>query len=38
MERRIEYDLRYLRDWSFMLDLQIIGKTVALMFRDDMAY
>ncbi|HNP35124.1 MAG TPA: undecaprenyl-phosphate glucose phosphotransferase [Woeseiaceae bacterium] len=38
MERRIEYDLRYLRDWSFMLDIQIIAKTVALMFRDDMAY
>lgn len=38
MERRIQYDLRYLRDWSFMLDLRIIMKTVGLMFKDDMAY
>ena len=38
MERRIQYDLRYLRDWSFGLDLRIIAKTVAVMFRDDMAY
>lgn len=38
MERRIEYDLRYLRDWSFMLDLKIIAKTVSIVFRDRMAY
>ncbi len=38
MERRVEYDLRYLRDWSFFLDLRIILKTIGLMFRDDMAY
>ncbi len=28
MEKRIEYDLEYLRHWSLLLDLQIIFKTV----------
>lgn len=28
MEKRIEYDLKYLRDWSIILDLQILFKTI----------
>ena len=28
MERRVEYDLKYMERWSFGLDLQIIGQTV----------
>jgi putative colanic acid biosynthesis UDP-glucose lipid carrier transferase len=28
MEKRVEYDLKYMEDWSLLLDVQIIGKTV----------
>ena len=28
MEKRVEYDLKYMEDWSLLLDMQIIGKTV----------
>ncbi len=38
MQARLNYDLDYLRNWSLMLDLQIIGKTALKMFRDDKAY
>lgn len=38
MRNRIEFDLAYLRNWSIGLDMQIICRTVALMFRDDAAY
>lgn len=39
MERRIRYDLEYLRDWSLRLDLIIIWKTVQQAFgRDPNAY
>ena len=39
MERRIRYDLKYLRDWSLRLDLIIIWKTVWQAFgRDPNAY
>jgi putative colanic acid biosynthesis UDP-glucose lipid carrier transferase len=38
MQRRVNYDLEYLRDWSLMLDLRIILKTIGLIFKDDMAY
>lgn len=39
MERRIRYDLKYLRDWSLRLDLIIIWKTVQQAFgRDPNAY
>jgi putative colanic acid biosynthesis UDP-glucose lipid carrier transferase len=31
MKARIEYDLQYLRNWSLLLDLQIILKTVAVV-------
>jgi putative colanic acid biosynthesis UDP-glucose lipid carrier transferase len=31
MEKRVEYDLKYLEDWSLLLDVQIIAKTVRNM-------
>jgi putative colanic acid biosysnthesis UDP-glucose lipid carrier transferase len=34
MEKRIEYDLDYLRNWSLSLDLWIILKTVMVVFKD----
>ena len=38
MQRRIDYDLDYLRHWSLRLDLIIILKTVRLVFRDQSAF
>ncbi|HRD34523.1 MAG TPA: undecaprenyl-phosphate glucose phosphotransferase [Rhodocyclaceae bacterium] len=38
MERRIEFDLEYLRNWSLSLDLWIIIKTVLVVFKDRNAY
>jgi len=38
MQRRIEFDLDYLRHWSLMLDLKIVARTVLVMFRDRNAY
>lgn len=38
MQKRIEYDLEYLRKWSLRLDLEIILRTVGLVFRDRKAY
>ncbi len=38
MEKRIEYDLEYLRKWSLRLDLEIILRTVSQVFRDTRAY
>jgi putative colanic acid biosynthesis UDP-glucose lipid carrier transferase len=38
MKARVEYDLEYLRNWSLGLDLQIIARTVGLMFFDRHAY
>lgn len=38
MKARIEYDLDYLRHWSLALDMKIIFKTVAVVFRDGNAY
>ena len=38
MERRIEYDLQYLRDWSLALDMKIIYKTVKSLIADKQAY
>jgi len=38
MQRRIEYDLQYLRHWSLLLDMKILARTVSVLFRDDKAY
>ena len=38
MQSRVEYDLEYLRNWSLGLDLQIIARTVKLVFFDRNAY
>jgi putative colanic acid biosynthesis UDP-glucose lipid carrier transferase len=38
MQARVEYDLEYLRNWSLSLDLQIIVRTIKLVFFDRNAY
>jgi putative colanic acid biosysnthesis UDP-glucose lipid carrier transferase len=38
MKARVEYDLEYLRNWSLGLDLQIIVRTVRVIFFDRNAY
>jgi len=38
MQRRVEYDLDYLRNWSLALDLRIIARTVSLVVNDRQAY
>jgi putative colanic acid biosysnthesis UDP-glucose lipid carrier transferase len=38
MQARVEYDLEYLRNWSLGLDLQIIARTVKVLFTDRNAY
>lgn len=38
MERRIAYDLRYIHNWSLLLDIKIIFMTVFQVFRDPNAY
>jgi putative colanic acid biosynthesis UDP-glucose lipid carrier transferase len=38
MQARIDLDLDYLRHWSLLLDLRIIVRTVALVFKDARAY
>ncbi len=38
MKGRIEQDLRYLRNWSLLLDLQIILKTVVVVLQKRNAY
>jgi len=38
MRARVEYDLEYLRNWSLGFDLQIIARTIRLVFFDRNAY
>jgi putative colanic acid biosynthesis UDP-glucose lipid carrier transferase len=38
MERRVHYDLEYLRRWSPLLDLKIMFLTVVRVFKDSKAY
>lgn len=38
MEKRIEYDLEYLRKWSLSLDFEIILRTISQVLRDRRAY
>ncbi|UYZ60816.1 undecaprenyl-phosphate glucose phosphotransferase [Hymenobacter latericus] len=35
MEKRVEYDLKYVENWSFGLDMKIIGQTVWNMVRGE---
>jgi putative colanic acid biosynthesis UDP-glucose lipid carrier transferase len=38
MKRRVEFDIEYLRNWSLGLDLRILLRTAALVWRDRNAY
>jgi putative colanic acid biosynthesis UDP-glucose lipid carrier transferase len=38
MQARINYDLDYLRNWSLLLDLQIIFKTIFVVLKKQNAY
>ncbi len=38
LEKRIEYDLYYIENWSLMFDVRILFLTVARVFRDASAY
>jgi putative colanic acid biosysnthesis UDP-glucose lipid carrier transferase len=38
MQRRVEFDLDYLRNWSLGLDLTILLRTASLVWRDRNAY
>jgi putative colanic acid biosynthesis UDP-glucose lipid carrier transferase len=38
MKRRVDYDLRYIRDWSLMLDFQILAKTLIVAWRQPQAF
>jgi putative colanic acid biosynthesis UDP-glucose lipid carrier transferase len=38
MQRRVEYDLDYLRNWSLGLDLTILLRTASMVWRDRNAY
>lgn len=38
LEKRIEYDLYYIQNWSFRLDLKIIWLTIVRGFADENAY
>ncbi len=38
MQKRVDYDMYYLRNWSLRLDLSILFKTVLVVFRDPNAY
>jgi putative colanic acid biosynthesis UDP-glucose lipid carrier transferase len=38
MQRRVQYDLDYLKNWSLTLDLKIIARTAWTVWRDHNAY
>ncbi|MCH7542063.1 MAG: undecaprenyl-phosphate glucose phosphotransferase [Proteobacteria bacterium] len=38
IEKRVEYDLYYIDNWSIWLDIRIIAKTLLVIFRDAKAY
>jgi putative colanic acid biosynthesis UDP-glucose lipid carrier transferase len=38
MERRVEYDHRYIREWSLWMDVKILLKTMLVLVRHENAY
>jgi putative colanic acid biosynthesis UDP-glucose lipid carrier transferase len=38
MERRVEYDHRYIREWSLWMDVKILIKTAVVVFKHENAY
>jgi putative colanic acid biosynthesis UDP-glucose lipid carrier transferase len=38
MERRVEFDHRYIREWSLWMDLQILLRTALVVFKQENAY
>ena len=38
MERRVEFDHRYIREWSLWMDVKILFKTAAVVFKQENAY
>jgi putative colanic acid biosynthesis UDP-glucose lipid carrier transferase len=38
MERRVEFDHRYIREWSLWMDVKILLKTALVVFRQENAY
>ena len=38
MERRVRFDLQYIREWSIWMDLKIILRTLAVVWRQQNAY
>ncbi|HMP06362.1 MAG TPA: undecaprenyl-phosphate glucose phosphotransferase, partial [Lacipirellulaceae bacterium] len=38
MARRVEFDHRYIREWSLWMDLRILLKTVLVVFKQENAY
>jgi putative colanic acid biosysnthesis UDP-glucose lipid carrier transferase len=38
MERRVRYDMEYIRNWSVLMDVKIILRTAALIYRDRAAH
>jgi Undecaprenyl-phosphate glucose phosphotransferase len=38
MQKRVEYDLYYIGNWSLMLDIRILCRTIWCMFHDPNAY
>ena len=35
MKKRVEFDMQYINNWSFWLDIEILIKTVPALFRDE---
>jgi putative colanic acid biosynthesis UDP-glucose lipid carrier transferase len=35
MENRVKLDIFYIENWSFLLDLKIIGQTITNVFKGD---
>ena len=38
IEKRVEYDLYYIDNWSVWLDLKILLKTIVVLFRNENVY